>query len=283
MHLRFYHSLHKQIEYDFLKWFGTAAANAGDVLESGDCADAGAELADVGIFWGLSDLTRDVVEAYRAAGRRTLMLDKAAIRKKSKSRHYRVLIDGGTALAYLMRKKRPADRWEAMQIRLKPWRKQGERIIYANNSQRVHDFWRLGNPRDMAIETLDAIKAAMPDHEIIFRPKPHAIDQYRIEGMRNSVPPEKIEDLLKGAHCLVTHTSHCSVDALIAGVPVICLGPNPAQPLAGDSLDRIVNPPMPRDAARYQFFCNLAYCQWSQDELASGEALEFIKGEMAAT
>jgi hypothetical protein len=284
MHLKFYRSLHKPIEYEFPEWFSSAVRDAGDTLDIGDATEFSSEPeADIAVLWGLSGITRDVIDAYRAAGKRTLMLDKAAIRRKSRSRHYRVLLDGGTALPYLMRKRRPSDRWEAMDIEVKPWRKHGSHIIYADNSQKVHDYWRLAHVNEMARSTIAQIVAAMPGRGIVYRPKPQDIEFQPIEGSRLSVRPERIESILNGAHCLVTYTSHCSIDALIAGVPVICLGPNPAEPLAGSSLEQILNPPVPSDQDRNQFFCNLAYCQWSRDELASGEAWAFIKGELATT
>jgi hypothetical protein len=253
---------------------------AGDTLEIGDCQDFdGKPEGDMAILWGLSAQTRDVIAAYRAAGKRTLMLDKAAIRKKGRSRHYRVLLDGGTSLS-LTQKRRPSDRWEAMDIGLQPWSKKGEAVVYATNSQLVHDFWRLTPVEDLAAETVGEIASRAPGREIVYRPKPQNIEFKPIEGARLSLKPERIEDILRGAHCLVTHTSHCSIDALIAGVPVICLGPNPAQQLAGRSLELLTDPPIPDDRARHQFFCNLAYCQWSREEIESGEMWAFIKGEL---
>ena len=92
-----------------------------------------------------------------------------------------------------------------------------------------------------------------------------------------------IEDWLKNAHCLVTYGSCTSVNALLAGVPAICLGPNPARPVCSRSLDDIENPPFPRERKLRIWLNNLAWCQWSAKEFRSGEAWDFLERELAAT
>lgn len=284
MDFKFYRTLEKDLEHDFRALAESGISSLGDFFEIGFASDFdGKPDADVALFWGVNGQTREIVDAYRAAGKRTLIFDKGAIRTRNRSDYNKVFLDGGTALAYLMRIDRPPDRWDKLEIELKPWRKSSGHIIYANNSQKVHDYWRLGQADDLSESVINDLRRIAPSREIVFRPKPRALDFREIEGVRLSLRPETIEDALDGAHCLVTYTSHCSVNALIAGVPAICLGPNPGKPLAGKYLEQALQPYFPAPAKRYQYFCNLAYAQWTDDEIKSGAAFEFLKAEMAAT
>lgn len=276
----------KRFEGDLVAALGGGALACGDRLEAVPAQDfRDADLADVAVMVGLRAHTREVVDAYRAAGRRTIVLDKGAIRVRNASDYVRVYLDGGSSLAYLMRERRPPDRWEALQIdAARPRRtSRSHHVLYANNSQKVHDYWRLGSADELTERTFALMRRMAPRRPMVFRPKPRAMDFREVEDVRTSVKPETIEDALENCHVLVTYTSHCSVNAVLAGVPVVALGPNPAAPIAGKYLEQILDPPVPDEAARDQWLFNMAYAQWTEDELASGEAWEFIRGEIEAT
>lgn len=295
MHVRFYHyrkpagSLEPApFEVSFIEDMSAgldAHGDTYDVVFAGDWQDY--DLADVAAFVGVRGTTRDIVDAYRAAGKRTIIMDKGAIRHHNISEYRRIYLDGGTALAYLMRVKRPSDRWERLGIEIKQERDDppapGAPIVYANNSQKVHDYWRLGDARACAEETVQNLMKIAPSRKIIFRPKPRVLDFSEIPGAELSLKPDSIEDALLGAHCLVTHHSHCTVNAIIAGVPVVTLGPNPASGVAGKYIEQALRPPILHHKRRKMFLQNLAYAQWLPEEMRSGEMWEFIKGEMAAT
>jgi hypothetical protein len=284
MHFKFFHTLEKDLEHEFRALMVSGISAVGDKVEIGFASDfSGKPESDVALFWGVNGPTREIIDVYRAVGKRTLVFDKGAIRTRNRSDYNKVFLDGGTALAYLMRVDRLSDRWEKLGISLKPFKKSSGHIIYANNSQKVHDYWRLGSADQMAESIIGKLKRIAPTREVVFRPKPRALDFREIEGVRLSLRPDTIEDALDGAHCLVTYTSHCSINALIAGVPVICLGPNPGRPLAGKYLEQALQPHTPGDRERWQFFCNLAYAQWTDEEIRNGAVWEFLKSEMRAT
>src|SRR5690606_16415841 len=74
--------------------------------------------------------------------------------------------------------------------------------------------------------------------------------------------------------CCVTYSSGAAIDALIAGVPPICMSPaSLAYKLCSRGLSDIAAPLMP---TREQFFYDLAYSQWSLDEINNGTVWRHI-------
>ena len=76
---------------------------------------------------------------------------------------------------------------------------------------------------------------------------------------------------LAGAGVVVTYNSNSGVDAALAGRPVIAMDRGSmAWDVAGHAFDEIVMPDRSAWAPR------LAWCQWSKDEMRSGECMEAI-------
>lgn len=239
--------------------------------------------ADIGAVFGLKGHSRWIMEAYRAAGKHTIMFDKALIRVPGSAlKQLRVCLNDDTPLRYLMRHHRSFERWERFKIDLRPRRESGSRdaIVLALSSQKYCDYFGLGDATAYATRVAADIRAVTRKRSIIYRPKPSWHDFQPVDGTILSRPPEGLGTLLESAHVLVTHGSSAAIDALIYGVPAICLGRSAASPVSGNSLDTIHAPHFPSDLARWQWLCNLAWCQWSVEELQSGEAWGFIREEI---
>lgn len=297
MHITFYH-YDKPFEVPFIEDFTEGLKDYVDTTIDTCHVDDFKKVpkhSDIAAFVGIRGRTREIVDAYRDLGKRVIVFDKGVIRFRNISSHRRVNLDGGTCLAYLNRVKiRPADRWKSLNISLAPMQhgEPGAPIIYANNSQKVHDYWGLGSAEELAEDTVRKLMHMAPKRKIVFSPKPRALDFREIEGAILSLKPNTIEDALAGkipgvdgkrAHCLVTHTSSCSINALIAGVPVVVLSPNPAKSVAGKYIEQALQPPLPTDEERLRLLQNLAWCQWTAAEFRNGEMWRFLKREIAAT
>lgn len=82
-----------------------------------------------------------------------------------------------------------------------------------------------------------------------------------------------ISEALGNAWAWVTHHSNSAVDALLAGVPAHCeMGAAAALSIP---LDQIAEPVLP--AGRDQFLADVAWLQWSLDEMRSGAAWAHLK------
>jgi hypothetical protein len=112
-----------------------------------------------------------------------------------------------------------------------------------------------------------------------YRPKPswaagHPEDVKQVPGTVFSGPDVKFRDLLQNCHAVVTHGSNAAVEAIVAGVPAIVVsrGACAAEPVAELDDQRAGRPFFPSEERRRQWAANLAYCQFTLEEIASGAA-----------
>ncbi len=151
--------------------------------------------------------------------------------------------------------------------------------MLAGSSAKYHAFYGLSDPTRYAQKIVKQL-AHLTKREIIYRPKPSWREAVPIRGTRFSPPKsymlENLGHILPTAHCLITHGSNACFDAMVAGVPSIILGDGVALPISSCDLYKIEDLPKPRDHARLQLLANLAYHQWTESELASGQAWDTI-------
>ena len=150
----------------------------------------------------------------------------------------------------------PGDRWEALGIRLKGWRKGGEEVVVAPLSRAVGQF--LGIDPHRWLQSVIAEIRTFTDRPIVIKAKDS---------------DASIQDSLRKAFCLVTHSSNSAIDALIEGVPVFVTGDCAARFLASGPLSNIERPKYPD---REPWFRVLSYSQWSLPEIQRGRCWEWL-------
>lgn len=111
----------------------------------------------------------------------------------------------------------------------------------------------------------------LKEHRILFRPHPGAVN-YPINGM--STIGGSLDVCLSDAYWAITHSSNSAVDAALAGVRVTALDRGS---MAWDIASHDYTPVRPTDAERIEWLNRLAYCQWTIDEIANGEAWDHLK------
>ena len=102
-----------------------------------------------------------------------------------------------------------------------------------------------------------------PDLPVIMRPKPN----------KRAVPQIPIYEVLQTTRLLVTHHSNAAIDALLLGVPVYAVK-GVGRLASADTLDAaaLEHPYELNYAARLQLLADVAYAQWTPQEMRSGEA-----------
>lgn len=142
----------------------------------------------------------------------------------------------------------PADRWDALQTAVRPWRKDGRHIVVACPTPTYERFHRIEGWTDRTLRVL----ARSTDRQIVVRDK-------------ESKRPLQFD--LDGALCLVAHGSNTAVEAAILGCPVV-VDPSSAAALVGATkLEAVSNPPTPDRTA---WLHSLAYSQFTEAELIDG-------------
>jgi hypothetical protein len=151
---------------------------------------------------------------------------------------------------------RPADRWERLKkehdLVMKPWKKSDGYILVALSEPATYSFF---GEKDWP-KRIEAELKKYTDLPI------------RLRERRDERP---LSDQLRKAKCLVTFASNTVREALLEGVPVFTLGPSIARPMGLSDLSKIEEPYYPEN--REEFFRHLAYSQFTNDEFASGFAL----------
>lgn len=83
---------------------------------------------------------------------------------------------------------------------------------------------------------------------------------------------------LKDAYCSVSYSSGSSIDSILAGVPTIALDPaNFAYGVSNNFIEEIENLRYTEEAHITQWLSNLAYSQWSVEEMENGTVWRHVK------
>jgi hypothetical protein len=86
-----------------------------------------------------------------------------------------------------------------------------------------------------------------------------------------------LQEELSNAWCVVAYSSGISIDAIYAGVPVIaCDAGNFAWNISSRFAEEINSPFLAPPDTVLQWLWDLAWCQWSADEMKSGQAWEHL-------
>lgn len=188
-------------------------------------------------------------------------------RGDGENHHYAAGFNGLNGRADFRNKGMKPDRWEKLGVNLKPWAKGDHIVLCAQvpwdaSVDHVDYMAWLG-------EAADALRAI--NRRVVFRPHPMA-NLGPIPGFEYSTKP--IVNDLVGAHCVVAFNSNSTVEGVIEGVPaVVCDKGAMAWDVAGHSLGEVAAPPM---EDREAWAADLAYSQWTLDEMRSGEAWEHL-------
>lgn len=254
---------------------------------------------EVALTCGIKGVSKRVLAEHRAAGRGTVLFDKGYFRTPMKApgrkgaAELRVAVGDFHPFRFF-EWAWPDDRWRALGRELLPEKKRNrdQVVVYAGSSQKYATFHEFGDVTDYAIAVVSAVRH-VTGRRVIYRPKPSfAAEAPPVPGTTFSGPKEKLVSYFErvGTYALVTHGSNAALDALVAGVPVVVLGPGVASLVASNHLTDLADHrwdelgrgalrfPSTAERQRLVNFC--AYHQWTFEEFASGEAWDVVRREV---
>lgn len=150
-----------------------------------------------------------------------------------------------------------SERWDALGIELKPWRKEGEYILVCPNrsfgvpGRMMHPSWPEQTVAKVRKEKSTPVR---------FRPHPG-----------NDKPKRLLEQDLVGASSVVIWSSSAGVHALINGIPVVCEAPHWICKDATFKSLKQLDVLGAGYAEREQALHRMAWAQWTVEEITSGE------------
>jgi len=208
----------------------------------------------VPIVWGVLRGSDRVVAHAKQSGQYFFYVDHAYL-SRGHGQSYRVTRNGYEAGPV---RDCPTDRVQVHDVVLEPWQRGGRNVLVCPPT----DYFVVAHScADWLDTTLEALQRHT-DRPLVVRRKPQ--------------PGETVEPLaeaLKKAHALVTHSSNVAIEAIIAGVPVFVSPSSAAAPVGRTDLSLIEMPVYPD---RDKWLANLAYCQFSFEELRSGAAWRML-------
>lgn len=231
--------------------------------------------ADIAVFYGAKDSLADVLRDYPAAGRHTIFMDLAYWGRQFKGlqEYHKVVVNGRHPTAYFQKVKHPDDRVKVFGLRPKRWT-HGRHILLCGMSKKGSISFGY-QPQEWERAAIAEIRKHS-QRSIIYRPKPSCRESPAIAGVRFSPPTQKLSSVLTNCHAVVTRHSNTAVDALLAGVPVFCWD-GVGQPMGLQDLSRIEDPIYPE--GRDQWLADVAYCQWTLEEMLNGTVWRHLKSE----
>lgn len=224
-----------------------------------------------------------VGRGFKRSGPRWLeALRRRPLRPRQIHPYFRVGVGGALGDdADFCAKDSPADRWQAqssqLNIKPAPYRTEGRHVLLLGQVARDASLrgvdivkWL----RDTAIEvrrrsTRPIVVRLHPSMR--WRDRKAAIAACaEIADLTISPLERTFSADIADAWTCVTYSSGGAVDALLAGVPPICMSPaNVAYELCSKSIEDIEQPLQPD---REQFLRDIAYSQWTREEMADGTA-----------
>lgn len=147
-------------------------------------------------------------------------------------------------------------------------RKKGSKILLAPPSIKSFSIWNIYQDQWIA-ETVAEIKKHT-DRPIVIREK-----RPRWERFAEDTIEQALDD---DVHCLVTYNSVAAVEAVMRGVPAICLGPNAAAVVSSTDLAEIEHPRFPDEDLRDAWLRHLSYSQFTFIEMSDGTAWRTLNG-----
>ena len=218
-----------------------------------------AERADVLVTWNLHrpDVQR-AAEACEARGGTVLVCEEAYTRRLHPERYIAMALQGHNGSGRWF----PGgpERWTRLGLEIAPWRRDGESILVC--ASRGMGSTKMREPRGWAEKICGRLRG-LTSRSVLMRAHP---------GKRAAAEP--LAEELQEVWAVVVWASNCATEALLAGVPVFYAAPHIVTAGAAErGLDGIERPAYP---ARQPVFEDLAWAQWSLEEVARGEPFRHL-------
>lgn len=232
--------------------------------------------ADVAVFYGLEGNTPRIFKEYSEKAK-AVYTDLGYWGRREGGRwcgYHKAVVNDRHPTTYFQKRAHMATRAQNLGVVAAPWQKNGSFILLAGMGDKGAaaegydaEYWER--------KTIETIRK-YTRRPIIYRPKPSWKRARPIQGVGYSPSTVSIDHALRNCYAVVTHHSNVAVDALVLGIPVFCWK-GVAMPMASQDLSQIETPFFPSD--RQQWINDVAYCQWSIEEMKRGIAWRDLKNE----
>lgn len=247
------------------------------------------ESADVAVIWsvlwdGRMKANQQIWDKFNKNNRPVMILEIGAL---DRGKLWKVSIGGINGKGYFGPVVSENIRRQQLGIFLAPWRS-GDDIILCGQHPRSQQ-WSNMPPMDIWMsETIKTIRK-YSDRKIILRPHPRArhlpdmkdknIEIQSPHHLPNTYDSFDFNRALDRAWAVINWNSNPAVVAALNGVPVFVGSESMAKAVGNLDLAKIEDPTKP---CREQWANNLAYTEWSIDEIRNGEPLDRLTEKLTS-
>jgi hypothetical protein len=164
----------------------------------------------------------------------------------------------------------PSDRWDQLvdfnpDLKYNGWKRTGSKVLVVLSSDKPFQYY--GHNREAWLRKVVRTLRKHTDREIVFREK-----ATRGERTNDTIYDALDDDI----YALVTYNSIAAVEAIQYGIPAFALAPTAADPVGNKDLKNIEKPNMPDEDIIQKWLHNIAYSQFSLDEIITGQAWRMV-------
>jgi len=235
---------------------------------------------DVDVIWsvlwkGRMAPNKKIFDKAKAEGRKVIVLEVGAIKRNYS---WKMGIGGVNARAIYGDVLNNRGRADFLQLKADKWRKNEDgHILIASQHNESGQWENKEHQRQWVADVCKTIRLHT-DRPIVIRQHPRCADRYDNLVSNTTIEhPKKIRgtyddyDLdVSKAYAVVSYSSNAGIHAALKGVPVCCSHTSLAWSVGNLDFNNINKPLMP---ARRQWMNDLAYTEWTTDELLSGKPL----------
>ena len=234
------------------------------------------------LFHGRMARNREIWESALAKSKPVVVLEVGGIKRGIT---WKVGVNGINRDAFFGDAGNDSRRCDLLDLRLKPWRTDGECILLCGQHDRSQQWNLLPNMQKWVEETIESIRT-YTDRPIIFRPHPRCPVSNLNKRYKNIIQqtprkrPGSYDDYgldFKNIYCTVSWTSNPGIHSVIEGVPSYTSPSSLAWPVSIKSLTNLENPPLPD---RTQWLNDYAHTEWTVEEIAQGIPLKRLTNKL---
>ena len=254
--------------------FASSLSDAGHTVvdNSYDC--------DIGVIWsvlwhGRMAPNKKVWDDFATHNKKIIVLEVGGLQRGTT---WKVGIGGINREAYFGPKGNDDTRAKKLGLQLQPWTDNGDSIVIVGQHERSHQWRYNPNMSSWVSEQIRKIREHT-DRDIVWRPHPRFPVNNLEEDFKNVFRqnPVQVQDTYddfdfscSGAYAVVNHSSNPATHSVINGVPVFVSQASLAYEVGNSNYDTINNPNKPD---RSQWLNDIAYTEWTLEEIANGEPL----------
>jgi len=243
--------------------------------------------ADVAVIWsvlfqGRMQPNKKVWDNFRLHKKPVIVLEVGSLFRQHT---WRMGINGINKEAYFGPSGNSDYRANKLMIKSKPWRINKDGHILICTQSYISEQWKNYPPIEEWLDSVITHIRNQTDRKIVIRPHPRF--PVRLKGDYSDVyfqPPQHVKndvwDLeLDNVYAVVNATSSPGVQSVLEGVPAFVGEESMASPVANAIYGSYESPSMPD---RTQWINDLAYSEWTLDEIKTGMPLSRIMPKLEA-